>query len=113
MNDPHVEALIYVIEHDSTVSYKDAAPIEIERQGFRVRIKDERARFELKEHYATAGEARAAVQPFIDRWVFDVSLDSGPDQFGMRFETSEMIDRDPTPGAASFSVRTGGVRVSM
>ena len=103
MNDPHVEALIYVIEHESTVSYKDATPIEIEHPEFRVRVEDGHARFELAEHYATAGDARAAVQPFIDQWVFRVSLDSGPDQFALRFERSEIIDRDPTPGATAIS----------
>ena len=61
MNDPHVEALIYLIEHDSTVSYEDAKPIEIDRQDFCLKVEDGRARFEFKEHYATAGEARAAL----------------------------------------------------
>ena len=106
MNDPHVEALIYVIDHDSTVSYKNATPIEFEHPEFRVRVEDGHARFDLTEHYATAGEARAAVQPFIDQWIFRVSLDLRPDQFGLRFERSEMIDRDPTPGATAISAHT-------
>ena len=103
MNDPHVEALIYVIEHDSTVTYEDAKPVDIERSHFRLKVEDGRARFELTEHYATSGEARAAVQSFIDQWIFGVSLDLTSDQFGLRFERSEMIDRDPTPGATAIS----------
>ena len=103
MNDPHVEALIHLIEHNSTVRYEDAASIEIERPGFRVRIEDGRARFELKEHYATASEARAAVQPFIDQWHFEVLLASGPDRFTLRFKEPKIVDRNPTPGVAAIS----------
>ena len=101
MNDPHVEALIYLIEHDSTVSYEDAEPIEIDRPDFCLKVEDGRARFELKEHYATAGEARDALQPFVDQWVFKVTFNSGPDKFGLRFERSEI--RDPKPGVAAIS----------
>ena len=34
LNDPHVEALIYAIEHDRSVNYEWAIPMEVERQGF-------------------------------------------------------------------------------
>ena len=44
MNDPHVEDLIYVVEHDSTVSYENATPVEFEHPEFRVRVEDGHAR---------------------------------------------------------------------
>ncbi len=103
MNDPHVEALIYVIEHDSTVSYEDAKPIEIDRPDFCLKVEDGRARFELKEHYATAGEARDALQPFVDQWAFEETLRTGPGQFALRFDHSEIEDRHPTPGVIAVS----------
>ena len=78
LNDPHVEALIYAIEHDPSVSYEWATPIEVEHQGFSLKVEDGRARFELRDHYATAGEAQAAVQPFIDQWELKERLRTGP-----------------------------------
>ena len=103
MNDPHVEALIYLIEHDSTGSYEDAKPIEIDRQDFCLKVEDGRARFEFKEHYATVGEARAALQPFVDQWVFEETLRIGPGQFALRFDRSLIEDRQPTQGVHSVS----------
>ena len=98
MNDPHVEALIYIIEHGSNVTYDDATPVAFDRPGFYVRIEDGRVRFELKEHYATAEEAQAAVQPFIDQWEFEEKLRVGSGQFALRLEKPEITDRQPTPG---------------
>ena len=60
MNDPHVEALIYVVEHDSTVSYENATPIEFEHPEFRVRVEDGHAR--LIHRYMT-GNATPARSP--------------------------------------------------
>lgn len=105
MNDPHVEALIYVIEHDSTVSYENATPIEFEHPVFRVRIGDGHAHFEFKEHFATEWDARAAVQPFIDQWEFETSLAHGPNRFTLRFREPKIVDRDPTPGIVSLSMQ--------
>ena len=34
MNDPHVEALIYVVKHDKKFSYEKAKPLEDERPLF-------------------------------------------------------------------------------
>ena len=36
MNDPHVVALVYSIEHDSSVKYDDALTIEREDPGFSI-----------------------------------------------------------------------------
>ena len=57
MNDPHVEVLIYVVEHVETVKYDSATSIEFDRPAFHGKVEDERARFEIKEHYSTEGEA--------------------------------------------------------
>ena len=103
MNDPHVEALVYVVQHDAGVSYERATRLEVERQGFCLIVEDERARFEMKEHYPTEEEARAAVQPSIDRWEFEEKLRIGPGQFALRFDHSEIEDRQPTPGVIAVS----------
>lgn len=111
MNDPHVEALIYVVEHDSTVTYGDATPVEVDRPEFLVTIEEGHARFELKEHYATSAEARDGVQPFIDQWEFEASLETGPGQFALLFDEAEIVDRNPTPGTVSVSARPTAWRI--
>ena len=53
MNDPHVVALIYVVEHEESVDYGSAETVEEERSTFRLTLQDGEARFELKEDYAS------------------------------------------------------------
>ena len=103
MKDPQVQALIYHVDHDSSVDYEQASPLEENRTNFRVRVEQGRARLELKEHYATVSDARAAIQPFIDQWEFEASLRGGPGKFRLRFDRPEIIDRQPTPGEVSVA----------
>ena len=103
MNDPHVDALIYVIEHDESSDYSLAKTVETEHTSFRLRLEDNEARFELKEHYPTRHEAQQAIQPFIQQWELRASLKSGPGTFTLKFKRSEIIDRRPTPGVISVS----------
>ena len=103
MNDPHVDALIYVIEHDESSDYSLAKTVETEHTSFRLRLEDNEARFELKEHYPTRHEAQQAIQPFIQQWELRTSLKSGLGTFTLKFKRSEMIDGRPTPGVISVS----------
>ena len=104
MNDPHVNALIYVIEHDESSDYSLAKAVETEHTRFRLRLEDNEARFELKEHYPNWQEAHQAIQPFIQQWELRAALMSGPGTFTLKFKRVEMIDRRPTPGATSVSL---------
>ena len=103
MNDPHVDALIYVVEHDKSSDYSLAKTIEIEHTTFRLKLEDSEARFELKEHYPTRRQAQQAIRPFIRQWELRASLESGPSTFALKFKQAEMIDRKPTPGVISAS----------
>ena len=98
MNDPHVVALLYRIEHGTTVDYSEAEPLVQDEPLFRLEVKDNRACFEFKEHYATEGEARNAIENFIGNWESHASLERGPDTFRLEFERGEIIDRNPIPG---------------
>lgn len=101
MNEPHVETLTYVVEHDPTVNYESASPFNEKHQLFNLIVEDARARFELKKHFSTVQEAQAAVQPFIDQWEFKAFLEVGPGQFALRFDRAKVVDRNPTPGVHS------------
>ena len=97
MNDPHVVALLYSIEHDSTVKYDEALPIEHEEDTFRIKISDKQVRIELREHYATADATLTAVGPYIRSWELGAALDERPGQFRLKFQRSEIIDRNQPP----------------
>ena len=104
MNEPHIEALVYIVEHDDSIDYDNATPLHFDCPVFRLTVDGREARFEMMEHFSTEESARAAVQPFIDRWEFEASLRSGPGQFALRYRQPVIIDRNPTPGAVTFTV---------
>ena len=106
MNDPHVVALNYRVDHGATIDYSRAEPLEREEPGFRVTVRDRKVRFELKEHYATEEQAREAIAEYIRVWEFDATLKHGnSESFRLVFETPEIIDRRPTPGRTSMAGR--------
>ncbi len=110
MNDPHVVALEYRIEHGPDIDWSRAAPLDKEEDRFRVQAENGRVRFELKEHYASEEAARFAVEAhYIPNWEFVVGLVRGPDTFRLRFDRSEIVDRNPPPGPPTLSAhaRTG------
>ena len=121
MNDPHVDALLFRIEHGPAVRYSDdAPPIKHEEPTFRVTLKDRTVRFELKEHYATKEEARERVGPYVRNWEMDAGLNGRPGNFRLEFQEAEVIDRSPpppTPGtfnlAATLAAPTPTLRVSL
>jgi hypothetical protein len=98
MNDPHVCALIYRVRHDETVNYDNARPLEHETARFKVSIKGCEARFEMREHFSTAEQAREVVGPFIRQWEFAAALDRDPGGFELVFLKAVVEDRIPSPG---------------
>ena len=106
MNDPHVAALNYRVDHGDSIDYSRAEPLEREAPGFRLTVKDRKVRFELKEHYATEKQAKEAIAEYIRVWEFDATLKHGnSESFRLVFETPEIIDRKPTPGRISLAGR--------
>ena len=106
MNDPHVVALEYRIEHGPDIDWSRAEPLDVQDDRFDIRAENGRVRFILKEHYATEQEARFSVETdYIPNWEFDVGLKRGPDAFRLRFDRSDIVDRNPPPGPPPLSVR--------
>ena len=98
MNDPHVAALVYKIEHGPSVDYRKAESIDHEEAELRVKIANEEVRFEFKAHYATADAARKAIEDYIRAWEFGAGLENGPSCFKLKFDHAQIEDRNPTPG---------------
>ena len=102
MNDPHVVALIYHVNLGSSVDYSKAEPLYVEESEFRLVVKDKKARFELKQHYATATDAKEAIQDYIRKWEFDAYLNHGPSYFQLEYSKPEIVDRMTTPGVITI-----------
>ena len=127
MNHPHVIALIYRVEHGSSVDYERAGPLRFDDDPrFYLTVEGNCARFEMKEHYADVGEARYAIESFIQMWEFDAGVRLGPNAFSLRYTNAEIIDRNPSPpktgtgrlqvggGHVASNVRFGGkVRIGL
>ena len=99
MNDPHVVALIYRVDHGKQYDYSKAKRRHFKAAEFLLEIEDEWVRFKFKTHYATEDEARNAIDNYISAWEFDACLKGGENYFRLRFDKSEIVDRSPTPGA--------------
>jgi hypothetical protein len=105
MNDPHVAALLYCIEHSPTFDYEKARPCECELPAnvpdFQIRIESDQATVKPKHHFATAEEARAVVEPYLRAWELDAALkNDNPDALRFVYVRPEILDRNPTPGVA-------------
>jgi hypothetical protein len=104
VNDPHVVALIYRIEHSESFGYTKAAPLEHEEGPFRIRIEQEMARVEMKEHFATPEAARALVHPFLRAWELDAGLKfDNPNVLRFTYRDAEVVDRNPLSGVVELA----------
>ena len=65
MNDPHVVALHYEVEHASSIDYSSAEPLELHYDAFDVRVEERNVWFSMKHHFATERDARDAVDDYI------------------------------------------------
>ena len=124
MNDPHVEALHYWVEHDGSVDYSKAQPFEYEFREFWVRLENRKVTVRPKGHYASEDEAKAGVESFIRDWEFDAAVESGSTRFALKYSYADIFDRSPDPSLhgqfldlgtirAGFPMMRGEVRVSQ
>lgn len=103
MNDPHVVALFYRVAHADSVDYSKAKPLVRDEAAFRLEVKDNQARFDMNEHYATEKEARHAVENYIRDWEFSTCLEKGPDSFRLIFERAKIEDRNSIPSVTNLN----------
>ena len=113
MNDPHVVALNYRIEHRSSVDYDQANPLERSEDAFDIHIEHNKARFAMKRHYASQSEALEAVEGYVRAWEHLAALQNEPHEFKLVFDGAEIADRDPTPGVVYASAKPIHFKVSV
>ena len=97
MNDPHVKAIHYLIDHDDSVEYRDVAPLAFEDDLFHVKAEKLEVVFEPKNHYATAEEATDAVGGLVRRWEFEAALRAQSSEFRLVYAGADIIDLNPPP----------------
>jgi hypothetical protein len=95
MNDPHVVSLHYKVIAGPDVIF-DAHPLDYSTSDFDVHIEHNNAVFTLREHCATADEARQIVEPFVEAWEIDSGLAGTPGEFRLEYDRPEIIDRSPS-----------------
>ncbi len=116
MNDPHVAALNYWVEHDDSVDYDNAPPLDHEDDLVEAHLEKRQLTLRPKKHYATEQEARDELENFIRNWEFDATVESGSRQFRLNFQDADVIDRNPTPpppGVVAVSARPVRFRLEI
>ena len=118
MNDPHVTALHYWVEHDDSVDYDNAVPLDYEDDHVEVHLEKRQLTLRPKKHYASAQEARGFLEGFIRNWEFDAALEAGTREFELKYMDTDICDRNPTPPppgvvGLSMSARTGPPKANL
>jgi hypothetical protein len=104
MRDPHVKSLFYRLETDKNTTYSNPPPITYEAEDFSVELKNKRLKVTLKRHFPTVEEARYEIEKFLRAWELDVALKRGPGEFQLKYENSEVIDRNSSQKGHSNTV---------
>ena len=109
MNDPHVVALTYRVEHSETVDFKQAPPLTVDRGIFRVTIDAGKATIEMIDHFDSVQAARAVVDPFLREWELAADLKHPEERFRFVYERSNVIDQSPSTSGARIQVPTAHI----
>lgn len=103
--DLHVVSLTYKLTHGDGFAFDNPPPVDVDREGFRLRLDCGKLVVTMQQHFATEREARAAVEPTLRAWEIDAGLRFGPRMLSFDFERAEVVDRSPP--------RPDGVRVGL
>jgi hypothetical protein len=91
MRKPHVEYLVYSASPENErVEYQAPPPQEFEIDFGRFRLMDGELKIWPRERFGSSGEARAAVQPFLDAWEATADLDRGVGELRFRFKSASL-----------------------
>lgn len=64
MNDPHVQCLVYLIEHDSSINYRKDSFFCHDEKAFRLKVQNGIARLEMREHFPTIEKAHESLADY-------------------------------------------------
>jgi hypothetical protein len=113
VSDPHVVALRYrFVSVNENDRFNSAAPMTLTADGFDLRLAGGILEATPQAHFATAAEARGAIEPFLASWAAQARLERPRRQIRFDFDEAEVIDRIPDgvvvrPPAARIQMFTG------
>ena len=112
MKDPHVEWLEYDLQ--TTWVFDNPPPLRWQGSVFEVTLNNAILRADMRAHFATVEEARAAVEPFLQTWEIATALTYGQREMTFTFKKAQVVDRNPPPpGSMVIGTVTIAVRASV
>jgi hypothetical protein len=114
MNDPHVEKLYYRFKsEDPNVLFVNAQLLTVSFDSFDVEIKEDQLTAIPLEHYTDEASARASFEPLLRSWESSAFLSAARLRIRFTFEQADIVDRQPTPGNITISLRSISSTVSF
>jgi hypothetical protein len=95
MNDPHVTALYYKVIIGKDVDYNNAPSLTESTAEFEFSFNGKTAIFNMKQHYSSADEAKAVVEPYLRAWDILIGLLHDPEDLQLKYHHADIIDRSP------------------
>src|SRR5579871_2314961 len=109
MPDWHVVNLRYVLKPDGGYEYIKAQPMEFERPAAHFRLSSGHLVCEMKKHFTTEDDARAAIEPMLRDWETATDLMQAIGAFRFELAGSYVVDRSGQKG----SIVTGHVTLTV
>ena len=97
MTDRRVTALHYQVTHWDQLDYSGASRLETESDHFSATLENGAVMITMKGHHPSKEEARAVVDPFLERWEFAADLEHGPEALRFHFCHAEYESQYPDP----------------
>ena len=112
MRDPHIEWLEYDLK--SGWVFENPPALLWQTAVFEGNLSNGCFRAEMRTHFATEEEARAATEPFLQTWEIDIGLTYGQREMTFVFKEAGLVDRNPPPpGSVIAAVGTIAGRASV
>ena len=105
MNDPHIASLTYRVLESDTYEFADNAPdLIVDTPDFSGTLSHRMLTLTPKKHFASEAEIRPLADAFVRAWEIGAGLADGRPNFTLRFDGSQIIDRNPPPGVLLVGV---------
>ena len=106
MRDPHVQVMHYQVSSEEWVVYQNPKPISFSNDLGAFEVSAKRLRVTPAKHFPNEMEARRAVDPFLKDWEIEADLKINIGMLRFKFESVEMIDRDPPPTGSPVTINS-------
>ena len=95
MKDPHVVSLKYRLIEGKGISFRNASPVQVSQPSFDGQLATGEFVAKMKQHFATADDARILVDAYLRAWEIDAGAQRGFDAMKFDFQNAHVIDRQP------------------